>query len=456
MFTFLVVAFYLSVASSQGRHDYSCSTYQEGQAVDGPCGQRCICVNERLRYCCRQRKDFPSMTREERIRYVNTVIKASTHRRYRRQYNRIIAMHARLFDSGIHSKQQFLPWHRWFLLRYENFLRKVDCRVTLPYWDWSLFAKGVWRTGIDDIWSNKPWGLGGNGRKKKSHRAGCVKTGRFSQRKWRLTPSAKRGCLKRKFSAPAPDIIALHLTKAHRPREFTEFELNVRANLHDAFHCEIGGTMCAHNSANAPEFFLHHAFIDKIWADWQAKSNDHMETYFTTVPRYVRMEGNDFHPSDYIDTFNLPHPNVDRTDDYICVMYQDAAHPLYKEITQRLEKLSTREVRTIPRLYFKPATTRQLRRLGVKRKERRHARKLLNKELEPRKRIRKSQLRKEYDKLLGFKLDDIPFRYTSRDFPTRNTSLTYDRWLARSLNAAEMSPEGLEFFRRANISNAMV
>ena len=105
--------FPFSVASSQGRYDYSCSTYQEGQAVDGPCGQRCICVNERLRYCCRQRKDFPSMTREERIRYVNTVIKASTHSRYRRQYNRIIAMHARLFDSGIHSKQQFLPWHRW-------------------------------------------------------------------------------------------------------------------------------------------------------------------------------------------------------------------------------------------------------------------------------------------------------------------------------------------------------
>ena len=87
-----------------------------------------------------------------------------------------------------------------FLLRYENFLRKVDCRVTLPYWDWSLFASGVWRTGIDDIWSNKPWGLGGNGQRKKSRRAGCVKSGRFGQRKWRLTPSAKRGCLRRRFS----------------------------------------------------------------------------------------------------------------------------------------------------------------------------------------------------------------------------------------------------------------
>ena len=214
--------------------------------------------------------------------------------------------------------------------------------------------------------------------------------------------------------------------------------------------------MCAHNSANAPEFFLHHAHIDKIWADWQAKSNDHMEAYFTTVPRHERMEGNDFHPSDYIDTFNLPHPNVDRYDDYICVMYQDPAHPLYKEITRRLEKLSTREVRNIPRQYFPPATTRQLRRLGVKKKERRHARKLLKKELEPKKIIRKSQLRKEYDKLLGFNFEAIPFRFISRDLPARNTSLTYDRWLARSRNAAEMFSEDLEFSRRANISKSYI
>ena len=27
--------------------------------------------------------------------------------------------------------------------------------------------------------------------------------------------------------------------------------------------------MCLVTSAEAPEFFLHHAFIDKIWSDWQ-------------------------------------------------------------------------------------------------------------------------------------------------------------------------------------------
>ena len=55
------------------------------------------------------------MTRSERLRYVNTVITASTDACYRREYNRIIALHMRLFSTGIHDKQQFLPWHRWYV-----------------------------------------------------------------------------------------------------------------------------------------------------------------------------------------------------------------------------------------------------------------------------------------------------------------------------------------------------
>lgn len=39
--------------------------------------------------------------------------------------------------------------------------------------------------------------------------------------------------------------------------------------MHDQVHCLIGGTMCTVEFASAPEFFLHHGFIDKIWEDWQ-------------------------------------------------------------------------------------------------------------------------------------------------------------------------------------------
>ena len=104
---------FYTVVSSQRNRRYTCRYDQEGLPVDGPCGEQCICLEGRLEYCCRKRKNFPSMTRTERLRYVNTVIKASTDRRYRRKYNQLISIHSGLFNRGIHDKQEFLPWHRW-------------------------------------------------------------------------------------------------------------------------------------------------------------------------------------------------------------------------------------------------------------------------------------------------------------------------------------------------------
>lgn len=86
---------------------------------------------------------------------------------------------------------------RRYLLKYENLLREIDCRVTLPYWDWSLFPGAVWSQGEDEIWSSKPWGLGGNGQKGRG--PGCVNEGRFKRKTWRVTPSARRDCLRRSF-----------------------------------------------------------------------------------------------------------------------------------------------------------------------------------------------------------------------------------------------------------------
>lgn len=254
-----------------------------------------------------------------------------------------------------------------------------------------------------------------------------------------------------------PDVIALYVTKAHPPREFTEFELDVRANLHDTVHCRVGGTMCAHNSANAPEFFLHHAFIDKIWADWQEKSTAHMRAYFPRLSEHVTLREAQFHPRDYIDTLYMPHPDIDnRLQERICVVYQDPVHPLYNEILQRLERLSTAEIRRIPRRYFRPATSRQLRNLGVKRAERRKAKKLLNSELEPKRRISTKQLRTTLERMLGFRLDDIPFRFTSKDNPSRNTSLIYDRWLAKATNGTGIRNKDFRSPQFVNDSNTFV
>lgn len=217
--------------------------------------------------------------------------------------------------------------------------------------------------------------------------------------------------------------------------------------------------MCNQYSANAPEFFLHHAFIDKIWADWQEKSTDHMDVYFRDLPSRTRMQAAQFHPQDYIDTLYLPHPNVNRRNaENICVIYKDPVHPMYDEVMSRLESLTTREVRQIRRRAFRPATSRQLRRLGVKKKERRQARRLLRM-IEPGRqhRILTKSLKTTLDKMLGFSVKSIPFRANSiRDQPARSSVLRDARWLANSLNSTTMSIGNFGDSASANISSTLV
>jgi hypothetical protein len=39
--------------------------------------------------------------------------------------------------------------------------------------------------------------------------------------------------------------------------------------LHNLVHVWVGGSMLPASSPNDPVFFLHHCFVDKLWADWQ-------------------------------------------------------------------------------------------------------------------------------------------------------------------------------------------
>lgn len=50
--------------------------------------------------------------------------------------------------------------------------------------------------------------------------------------------------------------------------------------VHAGTHNAIGGEMAGPASPSDPLFWLHHAFIDKTWADWQTTSrntNPHLD-----------------------------------------------------------------------------------------------------------------------------------------------------------------------------------
>ena len=86
---------------------------------------------------------------------------------------------------------------------------------------------------------------------------------------------------------------------------FERFEFLLRFEFHDLVHCVIDGTMCTLDSASAPEFFLHHGFVDKIWWDWQRQGSSHMfNKYF--VSQRQRMPGTVSRSYDFLDLNNQP------------------------------------------------------------------------------------------------------------------------------------------------------
>ena len=281
---------------------------QAGQTSFDRCGRRCDCIGGRLVNCVRIRKEFTSLSLTERRRYIQTILTASTDTRFKNDYDRLLNDHRILFATGIHERIHFLTWHRYFILLYENLLRRVDCRFTVSYWDWSRVSGDPFRTtNPRDLWHRGNASFGGNGVPPNE----CVQTGPFRESVWSLPPlpsgappSPGSGCLRRQFNGNPPDTVAVNNVLQINPVNFTDFELLLRLNLHDVVHCLIGGTMCSVDAALAPEFFLHHGFVDKIWDDWQKKSDAHLNAFFPTINEV--MPGTQVLPREVVNLLSQP------------------------------------------------------------------------------------------------------------------------------------------------------
>ena len=178
----------------------------------------------------------------------------------------------------------------------------------MSYWDWSARPGSAFNTtAARSIWSSEGSGLGGDGEGIYS----CVQTGSFRQDVWSIVPLPQGSptgpgprCLARMFFGTPPDAIAVQRVLDIPLGNFSDFELMLRVNLHDLVHCLIDGTMCSLDSATAPEFFLHHGFVDKIWNDWQKKSESHKNVFFSNMSQ--RMPGTQVLLSKVLDLSQQP------------------------------------------------------------------------------------------------------------------------------------------------------
>lgn len=112
-------------------------------------------------------------------------------------------------------------------------------------------------------------------------------------------------CLRRGFHGHIPGTNSVRNVLKIPARKFRDFNLHIIHNYHNKIHNGIGGTMSTDYAANTPEFFLHHAFLDKIWYMWQAQSDDHKYVHFLQR-NITKMMGCNHTQRELIDSHDLP------------------------------------------------------------------------------------------------------------------------------------------------------
>lgn len=226
------------------------------------------------------RKNQASLTAAEKRRFVDALLELKRTGRYDTfvtTHNAFIMSDTDNGDRVGHRSPSFLPWHRRFLIQFEQALQAVDPSVTLPYWDWT-----VDRTVTASLWA--PDFLGGTGRA----RDGQVAEGPFavSGGRWPVTVTVDgRGFLRRALGSGVPqlptrsEVDAVLAMPTYDSAPWNSASDGFRnhlegwrgVNLHNRVHVWVGGQMATGASPNDPVFWLHHAFIDRLWAQWQAR-----------------------------------------------------------------------------------------------------------------------------------------------------------------------------------------
>lgn len=180
------------------------------------------------------------------------------------KWNRLawwVRSHASLFNS-IHWGPAFLPWHRYFLLKFEQTLQNdIDKDLTIPYWDPT-------REDARDLFSGKLQIFTGMSRQHGGDR-------------WDMTITRKSAT---EMDASVDTYLpTLNLVRdaLHNKPNFYEFRDDMEASyIHTGPHLWIGGAdgtghMSTSRSPWDPLFFLHHCNVDRLWAIWQ-RNNPHL------------------------------------------------------------------------------------------------------------------------------------------------------------------------------------
>ena len=181
------------------------------------------------------RQNYRNLTNDEQTRFVQALFSLKD----RGVIDRFARVHRTHTAAGIYHSSHFLPWHREFILRFEQELRAIDGSLSIPYWDSTADS-----SPSDPLW-HKDF------------------LGQFDQR-WRLDRALGSAAL------PTRPMVEAN----QRRDDYSSFRIELESNIHHPPHNWVSGVMATSASPGDPAFFLHHAWIDLLWARWQRSHPD--------------------------------------------------------------------------------------------------------------------------------------------------------------------------------------
>lgn len=226
----------------------------------------------------RVRKDAETLTKDERTRFINAFSKLNQKDRYA-FYKQFTDMHIANTDNEIHYYENFLPWHRLYLLNLERDLQLIDPSVSLHYWRWDFPAPNLFSkdfagemavettfTGVPPKFSlSNPW--------RNWRPPGSAQLLR-SAINWNLALNGGWNVL---IGRKAPEAYAINMGQGiyinlfwdkDRPRGSRPGY--IFSAPHGGGHMSFGGQISDIPTApQDPVFFMLHSNVDRIWALWQ-------------------------------------------------------------------------------------------------------------------------------------------------------------------------------------------
>lgn len=176
------------------------------------------------------RKNYRDLTNVELDRFVQ----ALHHLKSTGLVDQFADEHAAFFHMGIHGSSHFLPWHRDFLRRFEDALRTYHPDISIPYWNSTVDT-----SPSDPLWDN-------------------AFLGQFDAA-WGLGRALGAAIL------PTPEQVQTTLALG----TYDVFWENLESTIHNSPHNWVSGVMASLASPGDPVFYLHHCWIDLLWAQWQ-------------------------------------------------------------------------------------------------------------------------------------------------------------------------------------------